>query len=182
MLVQLRRFGFVLTVCFTVAVTAIVGVAGQARADELRCDGTDPFFFEEMKNAGTLGYGETWDETICDQGLAVYGEGATSRWQAFKQKRPYKNPEDQMLALVMPMFAMGGIAAVFLAASGLAFASRLRKRIVLEVACPACETGLPIPLDDKSARNLFCPACGAACAIDVVGKGKQATATARLLS
>lgn len=157
--------------------------AGAARADDgFRCDGTDPFFFDELNKAGTLGYGETWDETLCDEGLAIYGEGANSKWRAFKQKRPYKNAEDQMLALVMPMVAMGGMAAVFLAASALAFASRMKKRVVLAVPCPACDTVLPIPLDDESARSLFCPACGAACAIDVEGKGKLATARARLLA
>lgn len=160
---------------------ACVATASHA-SEATRCDGTDPFFFEELKNAGTLGYGETWDETLCDEGFEIYGEGATSKWRAFKQKRPYKNPEDQMLALVMPLVAMGGLAAVLLGASALAFASRMRKRIVLNVPCPACDTELPIPVDDESARKLFCPACGAACQIDVEGKGKSATARARQLA
>ena len=156
---------------------------GEARAQEgFRCDATDPFFFEELNKAGTLGYGETWDETLCDEGLAVYGEGATSRWQAFKQKRPYKNPEKQMLALVMPMVAFGGVAAVLLGASALAFATRMKKRVVLDVSCPACDAALPIVADDVSTHQLFCPVCGAGCAIDVQGKGKQATARARLLT
>lgn len=163
---------------------------GAARADEpvrsqdgFRCDGTDPLFFEEMKKAGTLGYGETWDETICDEGLAIYGEGATSRWSAFKQKRPYRaSGEKQMLALVMPMIAVGGVAAVLLGASALAFASRLKKRVILDVACPACDAELPVAADDKSGHQLFCPVCGAGCAIDVQGKGKHATARARLLT
>jgi hypothetical protein len=163
------------------ALLALTSSAAHAQ-EGFRCDGTDPQFFEELKNAGTLGYGETWDETICDEGLEVYGEGANSRWRAFKQKRPYKNPENQMLALVMPMFAMGGLAAVLLGASALAFAARMKKRVVLAVPCPACDTVLPIPLDDESARSLFCPACGAACAVDVEGKGKTATARARLLA
>ncbi len=167
----------------TVLALGFVASAAPAHADEgFRCDGTDPFFFEELKDAGRLGYGETWDESVCDEGLEIYGEGANARWRAFQQKRPYKNPEDQMLALVMPMIAMGGMAAVFLGASALAFASRMKKRVVLNVPCPACETELPIAVDDESARSLFCPACGAACAIDIEGKGKTATARARLLA
>lgn len=167
---------------FAVSLGASSARADDSRGEGFRCDGTDPFFFEELKSSGTLGYGETWDETLCDEGLEIYGEGANSRWRAFKQKRPYKNPENQMLALVMPMFAMGGMAAVLLGASALAFASRMKKRVVLNVPCPACDTELPIAVDDESARNLFCPACGAACAIDVQGKGKSATAHARLLA
>lgn len=166
------------------ALALTLGFAGEALADGdgFRCDGTDPFFFEELNKAGLVGYGETWDESICDEGLPIYGEGAGSRWKAFKVKRPRgKSAEDQMLALVVPMVAFGGFAAVFAASSLLAFASRLKKRVVLAVPCPACDAELAIALDDEAGRQLFCPSCGAACGIDVVGKGKGATGTARLL-
>jgi hypothetical protein len=153
------------------------------RESGFRCDGTDPFFFDELEKAGAVGYGETWDEHLCDEGVETYAEGATGRWKALRApKRPPKaSDEDQMLALVMPLFAIGGIGAIFLAASGLAAASRLRKRVILEVPCAACAAPLPIAVDDKSAHQLFCPMCGAANAVDVEGKGKTATATARLL-
>jgi hypothetical protein len=154
------------------------------RPSGYRCDGTDPFFFEELERAGDVGYGETWDETLCDEGVAIYAEGATSRWKAFRTPRrpPRPSDEEQMLALVMPMFAVGGLGALFLAAAALAAASRLRKRVVLEVPCPSCEAPLPIPVDDTAAHQLFCPLCGAACAVDVEGRGARATARARLLA
>jgi hypothetical protein len=154
-----------------------------AAADEgLRCDGTDAFFFAEM-NASMVGYGETWDETLCDEGLAIYGEGASSRWPAWRRARTYKkSAEDQMLALVMPMFAIGGTGAVFLGASLVAFASRRKKRVVFAVPCPSCAAELAVALDDETARQLFCPACGVACGIDVRGAGASAIASARLLA
>lgn len=190
--------GGALAVAAVVGLFAAVTIAGRASAEPaadpapasvapagsgFRCDGTDPFFFEELEKAGDLGYGETWDETLCDEGVEMYAEGTTSRWQAFRAPRrpPRVSDEDQMLALVMPMFAVGGIGAIFLAAAALAAASRLKKRVVLEVACPSCDAPLPIPVDDESAHKLFCPLCGAACAVDVTGKGKNATARARLL-
>lgn len=179
---HVRRFVLVLAIGFSG--TAIADASATAQdASGFRCDGTDPFFFEEMNKAGMVGYGETWDESICDQGLAVYGEGASSKWKAFKYKRPYrKSAEDQMLALVVPMVAAGAFAAVFAASSLLAFASRMKKRIVLSVPCPACAAELAIALDDEAGRQLFCPSCGAACGIEITGTKKDATATARLLA
>lgn len=155
-----------------------------AASSGFRCDGTDPFFFEELEKAGTLGYGETWDETLCNEGVELYAEGVTGRWKAFRQPRrpPRPSDEDQMLALVMPMFAIGGLAAVFLAAAAVAAVSRLKKRVVLDVPCPACAAPLPIPVDDESAHRLFCPMCGVACAVDVEGRGSGATARARALA
>lgn len=167
----------------TAAATAASPSSGSGSGSGFRCDGTDPFFFEELEKAGTVGYGETWDERVCDEGVELYAEGANARWKALRSPRkPLRaSDEDQMLALVMPMFAVGGIGAIFLAAAALAAASRMKKRVVLEVPCPACDTALPIAVDDESAHQLFCPMCGAACAVDVAGKGRGATARARLL-
>lgn len=148
-----------------------------------RCDGTDPYFFEELQKAGRVGYGETWDETLCNEGVEVYADGATSRWRALRTPKGAQKTsnQDQMLALVMPAVAVGGMGAVFLAAAALAASARLRRRVVLEVPCPSCSASLPIAVDDVSAHHLFCPMCGAACAVDVRGRGKEASAVARLL-
>jgi hypothetical protein len=162
---------------FAQEITAPDTLEGGARA--FKCDGTDPFFFEELNNAGRLGYGETWDEHICDEGAEVYGEGATSRWKAFKPRpRARATDEEQALALVLPLVSIGGLFAVGLAAAALAFAQRLRRQPVLTAGCPACDAELPVSLESGRTQHMFCPMCGAPCTVDIEGKGKTATARA----
>lgn len=148
-----------------------------------RCDGTDPFFFAELDRAQAdmVGYGETWDERICDEGAEIYAEGSTSKWRAFKRKRIRATDDEQALALVLPMVSFGGLAAVALAAAALALAARLRRIVVLQAPCPACEAELPIESHEHT-EHMFCPMCGAPCIVEVQGKGKLATATARAAS
>src|SRR5438128_2053486 len=83
-----------------------VGAAGRALADDVppatrpavnaadpaafHCDGTDFSFFDEMQKNGALGYGETWDEHICDEGSEVYAEGADARWKALRTPRHFR--------------------------------------------------------------------------------------------
>ena len=158
--------------------SGLVGPAAAADAGAaLHCDGTDPQLFEEMENNGTLGYGETWDEHVCDEGYDTFAEGADGRWRNMRTPRSKQvSQEDQMLALVMPVAAVGGLGAIFLGAAALAAVTRMKKRVILEVACPACAAPLPIPVDDVSAQSLFCPMCGAACRVEVTGKGADAKA------
>lgn len=145
-----------------------------------RCDGTDPFFFEELEQAGSVGYGETWDETICDDGVEVYADGATSRWKAWRRKPSLKrSAEDQALALVLPLVAFGSVTAVLLGAAAVAAATRLRRSPSLTAACPACANELPISVDAGRTQHMFCPMCGAPCSVDVVGKGASMRAEAR---
>jgi hypothetical protein len=145
-----------------------------------RCDGTDEAFFAEMKQAGRVGYGETWDEHVCDQGVEVYGEGANSRWSAWKKRtRPRATEEDQALALVLPLVSFGGLGAVALAAAALAFAQRMRRLPVLNVACPSCDAELPVAQEQGKLQHMFCPMCGAPCSVHIEGKGKTASARAR---
>jgi hypothetical protein len=155
-------------------------LATPALADDLRCDGTDEALFDELHKAESgdhVGYGETWDEHVCDDGAEIYAEGADGRWKNMRTKRSrVVSDEDQMLALVMPMAAVGGLGAIFAAAAALAAVMRLRRRHVVEVACPACDASLPIAVDDKLAHQLFCPMCGEACRVEVTGSGKNATA------
>jgi hypothetical protein len=170
---------------------------GSARADEpvssspqpfkktapsmpFRCDGTDEAFFEEMKAAGTVGYGETWDASICDEGVEIYAEGATSRWKAFRKRATWKrDAEEQALALVLPLVGFGSIAAVLLGAAAVAAATRLRRVPTLTAACPACASGLPISVENGRLQHLFCPMCGAPCSVHIEGKGDEMVAEAR---
>lgn len=145
------------------------------------CDGTDGFLFDEMKRAGTVGYGETWDARVCDEGVAVYAEGATSRWSAFRRPRRPVTDDEQALALVLPLTVGGGIALIFGTAAALSLAGRLKKRIVLAAPCPSCSASLPVEAGEGGTQ-LFCPMCGVACAISVQGKGRAARAHASPLS
>ena len=151
-----------------------------APARAFRCDGTDEAFFEELKNAGAVGYGETWDETICDEGVEIYAEGASSRWKAWRRKPSLqRNAEEQALALVLPLVGFGSIAAVLLGAAAVAAAGRLRRQTVLTAACPACASELPIRADAGRTQHLFCPMCGAPCSVHIEGKGADMRAEAR---
>src|SRR4051812_14323918 len=101
---------------------------------EFHCDGTDPFFFGEMADAGMTGYGETWDEHVCDQGADTFAPGADGRWKNMRTPRVHRaTAEEQTLALVAPMAAIGGLGAIFLGAFAIAAVGRLKKRVVLEV-------------------------------------------------
>ena len=151
-----------------------------AGARGFRCDGTDAYFFTEMDKAGTVGFGETWDARICDEGVAVYAEGATSKWAPFHRRRPVTKDE-QALALVLPVTVGGGLVLIFGTAAALSLAGRLRKRVVLEAPCPSCSALLPIEAGESDTQ-LFCPMCGAACAITIQGRGKTAHAHASPLS
>jgi hypothetical protein len=165
------------------ALAFFVALPAVAEEHEFHCDGTDPFFFAEMADAGTLGYGETWDEHVCDEGADTFAPGADSRWKKMRTPRVFRvSPEDQMLALVMPMAAVGGLGAIFLAAGAIAAVGRMKKRVVLEVACPSCDAPLPVPVDDAKAGDsgrelgMFCPMCGTACRVAVEGKGADVAA------
>jgi len=147
-----------------------------------RCDGQDAFFFRELEAAGTVGYGETWDSHICDEGVSIYAPGVTSRWPDWKAKPRAPTKEEQMYAMLMPVVAMGLFVACFGLAALIALVARTRRDVVLAVPCPKCSAELPIAVGDQSARAMFCPMCGAACAIDVRGRGRSASAVARALA
>lgn len=161
--------------------TPAAAPSGGAGARPFRCDGTDPFFFAEMDGAGKVGYGETWDSRVCDEGVAVYAEGATSRWAAFKRPRRPATDDEQALALVLPITVGGGLALIFGVAGVLSLVNRLRRRVVLEAPCPSCSAALPVEASEGGTQ-LFCPMCGAACAIVIQGRGKTAHAHASPLS
>ncbi len=142
-----------------------------------KCDGTDAFFFDELNKAGTVGYGETWDAHVCDDGAEVYAAGATAKWRAFRPRPQLRaTPEEQAMALVLPLVVFGGLGAVALAAAAIAFAARLRRLPAVMATCPACAAQLPIEPDAGVRQHLFCPMCGAPCSVQLSGRGKAAQA------
>lgn len=166
------------------------GVVGEP--DVYDCDGQDEFLLREIDEAfkSGIGLGETWDETVCEEGLlSVYAEGANRRWPDLrrrplppkKPKAPDKTPEElkadnQFFALAMPIFAVGACGFTLAMAALIGVFLRLRKQIVLDVACPTCKTPVPFIVGERP--HLFCPRCGGACRVDVTGVGKATTATA----
>lgn len=156
-------------------VSALLVHAGAARADEsesyrFHCDGKDEALFEEMKKSGAVGYGETWDATVCDQGLEVYAEGTTSRWAAFKPKKRRLTAEQEMLGNLVPVSGAIALGFVGVAAGLMALVSRrARKTKVVEAPCPSCGTKLPILVDDPSTHGLFCPVCGTGSYAEIKG-------------
>lgn len=150
--------------------------APAAPARTFRCDGTDGYFFDELNKAGTVGYGETWDATICSEGAAVYAEGDRRHRELRRTRRPV-SADEQALAMVVPLSVGGGLAAIVGAAALLGAFTRLRRRIVLEAPCPHCSAPLPVEAGEGDTQ-LFCPMCGVACAIVVQGRGRAATARA----
>ena len=150
--------------------------ASAAAARPFRCDGTDTFFFRELQQAGTVGYGESWDASICDEGVAVYAEG-DARLRAVKRTRRPATKDEQALAMVVPLTVGGGLTVILGAAALLGFVTRLRRRVVLEAPCPACAAPLPVEAGEHGTQ-LFCPMCGAACAIAIQGQGRTASAHA----
>lgn len=150
--------------------------APTAASRPFRCDGTDGFFFDELQRAGKVGYGETWDATVCDEGAAVYAEG-DARLRSVKRTRRPATKDEQALAMVVPLTVGGGLTFIVGAAAVLGWLGRLRRRVVLEAPCPACSAALPVEAGEGGTQ-LFCPMCGAACAIVIQGRGRAASAHA----
>ncbi|MBI1947051.1 MAG: hypothetical protein HYS27_15245 [Deltaproteobacteria bacterium] len=150
--------------------------APSAAPRPFRCDGTDGFFFDELQRAGKVGYGETWDATLCDEGAAVYAEG-DARLRSVRRTRRPATKDEQALAMVVPLTVGGGLTFIVGAAAVLGWLGRLRRRVVLEAPCPSCGAALPVEAGEGGTQ-LFCPMCGAACAIVIQGRGRNASAHA----
>lgn len=187
------------------AVPAAGGVPPEGDRTQWRfsCDGTDPDLLDEVDEAfrSGVGYGETWDESICDEGLlSVYAEGVTSRWPAWRRpKKPVapvvplevkpapppigpdfadgeKRLNDQFFALFLPVFGAFAFAFAVAIAAIIGLFLRLRKSVVVDVTCPGCR--MPIPFVVGESLQLFCPGCGGACRVDLHVTKKLTTATA----
>jgi hypothetical protein len=87
-----------------------------------------------------------------------------------------KRVNDQFFALAIPLMAgvVGVFAVVVAALIGLFL--RLRRQVVLDVGCPSCPMRFPFVVGESP--QLFCPACGAPCRVDVTGAAGHAVAHA----
>jgi hypothetical protein len=181
---------------------AVAAAAAPAAADDtdwrFACDGTDPFLLRELDEAMRtgVGYGETWDETVCNQGNLVLGEGvrpvkpkavvAPSPEPAVAAAPTTPPPpkltplqqkmQDQYFAIFIPVFGMLMTGFCVVVAAIAVFVMRRRKQIVVAVNCPSCRTGIPFVVGESP--HIFCPACGSACRVDVDVRGDQAMAAA----
>lgn len=145
-----------------------------AGARAFHCDGTDPALFQEMQEAGWVGYGETWDLHTCDQGSAVFAPSATRRWRAFRSAAAAQRKaqeEASFWAMLFPFVAIGILGALFAAAWLLAVLLRRRWEPKLSLVCSACAVEIPVDADDPAMRNQFCPSCGGACRVIPRGAG-----------
>ncbi len=177
------------------------------------CDATDEFFIAELDEAlrDGVGYGETWDETVCNHGNLVLGAGvrrfmpapgldkddadvvaagalvadsAVAAVAAVPDRvvtAPKLTPmqqkmQDQYFALFIPAFAFLATSFCMLVAGIAIFLIRKKKQVVLAVDCPACATNIPFVVGEDV--HIFCPACGAACRVDVEQQGSMHLAAA----
>jgi hypothetical protein len=196
-------------ICMRVALLACLFLgAASAHADswQFQCDGTDPLLLAELEQAfeSGIGYGETWDETVCNQGPMVLGDGvrlpktpeqiaaaneakaakaaaAAAEAARIEAAKPKLTPlqqkmEDQFFALFIPVFVFfaGGFAVLL--AAVIAVLLRTRKQIVVDVSCPSCQMRIPFVVGESP--HLFCPSCGGACRVSVETTGKSHSALA----
>lgn len=169
----------------TLLVACVLALSAPAFAEAaeprpFHCDGTDPALFEEIRESGWVGYGETWDLNTCDQGAEIYFEGTTSQWKAWRLQRPVtkKTPEVQFYATLFPFVAFGVLGSIFGIAWVAAAITRRRRIPKVLLSCPSCSVEMPVPLDDPAFRSMFCPACGGACV--VVDQAEDGSTRARV--
>jgi hypothetical protein len=190
---------FFLAVAVAVAAPAVAGDADW----RFHCDGTDPWLLAELDEAmrSGVGYGETWDETVCNQGNLVLGEGVrpvkpkpkidpasvavaapvAPPTPAAAPEKPALTPlqqrmQDQYFAIFIPVFTLFALALSALIAAVVVFFLRRRQQVVVAVGCPSCRTQIPFVVGEVP--TLFCPACGNACRVDVDLAGDHAIAAA----
>ena len=190
---------------------AVVGATSvHAEGWHFQCDGSDPDLIAEIDAAfeSGIGYGETWDETICNQGLMVLGDGvrtteqvaaararaearreataaefraAAAKADAVEAAKPKLSPLQQKME--DQFFAL--FIPVF-AFFGAAFAILLATVIVIFMRTRkqiVVEVGCPtckmsIPFVVGESPQLFCPACGGACRVSIEMQGKTPLAMA----
>jgi hypothetical protein len=180
-----------MTVVTRLLVCAVLLAASSAVADTevevaaTACDGTDPFLLAEIDHAfeTRIGYGETWDEHICDQNtLSVYGEGANTKWSAYRTRRARTHDDQkQFFALVTPFISVAMMMLAVVVAMVASVVFKQRKSLVADVECPHCSLLMPVDAND-GARQMFCPSCGQPMTIVIVGTGKQARPVAQVVA
>jgi hypothetical protein len=155
------------------ALACALGASGASASEgtELRCDGKDLAFFMEMKEAGWVGYGETWDLETCGEGREIYATGATRAWQGMRpqwSRLAAPNVDVRFYSTIFPLAAFGSLGGIFGLAWLMAFFQRRRRVTVTELECPSCGVAMPVHLDDPHASH-FCPGCGVPCVVAADG-------------
>lgn len=173
-----RGSAFALTLALGACLAAAPALADDD--DGFHCDGKDPALFQEMKEAGWIGFGETWDMETCSDGVTHYAAGAT-QWADMRPKwsllaRPKINAE--FYSKVFPYVAFGGLASIVGIAWLAAFIQRRRRVHTATLSCPSCANEMTVTLDDPALRNLFCAACGATCVLIDENGGRSGAAPA----
>lgn len=148
------------------------------------CPGDDFMLFEEMKEAGLVGYGETWDFFTCSQeGVDVFPTDATRIWKKLRPR--LANPrgfrwtdrtaeeEVEFYSTVLPGVAFGSLLLIVLAAWGLAMIQTRKAHLVVNVACPHCKESVPVNIKGKHNQGMFCPSCGKSSMIVSPGRGGE---------
>lgn len=166
-----------------------ISLAAPAAAEDngFRCDGTDPRLFEEMREAGWVGYGETWDFFTCtEDGQDIFTAAASRRFRALRLQRPHvpmsMDIDVEFYSNVIPAVTFGSFGLVIAVAAFMALVQMRRRVPPALVDCPACSVQVPVPLDDPTSLHMFCPRCGqASFSVEKSDKGKPEV-RARLLA
>jgi predicted RNA-binding Zn-ribbon protein involved in translation (DUF1610 family) len=169
----------------TAVFVALVSGAGSAFAEGnvriepssttagLRCPGDNPAYFDEIQENGWVGFGETWDFDVCDDGVAIYAEGANRRWRAMRPKlanRPTMPPSPidaadiLFYSTALPYGAFGTLGLVFVIAWIVSLLQRKKQAPTVVVTCTGCHRGVPVRPEEG---GVFCPACGTVALVDI---------------
>ncbi|MCP4503085.1 MAG: hypothetical protein GY822_24370 [Deltaproteobacteria bacterium] len=153
---------------------------------EFRCPADNPAWWQEAKEGGWEGYGETWDLHTCEEGNQFFFPGTVGRWRPYLRPivmnvRPSGKPIDvEFYSVLLPTVAFGSIGLVAFLAWLLAMFTRKKKLALVEVPCPSCGLTVPVAVDEKKEKTLFCPGCGGASFV-VKGHGKKAEVEVHIL-
>ena len=169
-----------LTVCFALFFSAGSAFAeGNVRIEPssttagLRCPGDNPAYFDEIQENGWVGFGETWDFDVCDDGVAIYAEGANRRWRAMRPKlanrpampaSPIDAADILFYSTALPYGAFGTLGLVFVIAWIVSLLQRKKQAPTVVVTCTGCHRGVPVRPEEG---GVFCPACGTVALVDI---------------
>lgn len=190
---------------------AVFGAASvHAEAWHFQCDGSDPELIAEIDAAfeSGIGYGETWDESVCNQGLMVLGDGvrtpeqlaaakakaearreavaasfreAAAKADAIEAAKPKLSPlQKKMEDQFFALFipVFAFFGAAFAVLLAAVIAIFMRTRKQIVVEVGCPTCKTSIPFVVGESPHLFCPACGGACRVSVEMQGKNALAMA----
>jgi len=163
-------------------VPALAASTASAQAGP-RCPGDNAAYFEEIQANGWVGFGETWDFDVCDEGFEIYAEGANSRWRAMRPVLANKKPQTLGLdaedilfySTALPYGAFGTLGLVFVIAWIASLLSRRRQAPTVVVTCTGCQRGVPVRPEEG---GVFCPACGTVALVGLTGDPSTRNPTA----